>query len=195
MLMDPRARTSALHIRCRGLVQGVGFRPYVWRLATELNLQGYVRNDGDGVFIEICGKPTALALFRERLEREAPPRSRIEHVEVESCDCAAQREGFIIADSSPAPGGQLRTAIGPDSAVCDDCLIELFNPRDRRYRYPFINCTQCGPRYTITRELPYDRANTSMSAFAQCPACAGEYRDPTHRRFHAEPNACPVCVV
>jgi hydrogenase maturation protein HypF len=193
MLMDPRARTSALHIRCRGLVQGVGFRPYVWRLATELNLQGYVRNDGDGVFIEICGKPTALALFRERLEREAPPRSRIEHVEVESCDCAAQREGFIIADSSPAPGGRLRTAIGPDSAVCDDCLIELFNPRDRRYRYPFINCTQCGPRYTITRGLPYDRANTSMSAFAQCPACAGEYRDPTHRRFHAEPNACPVC--
>jgi len=193
MLMDPRARISALHIRCRGLVQGVGFRPYVWRLATELNLQGYVRNDGDGVFIEICGKPTALALFRERLEREAPPRSRIEHIEVESCDCAAQREGFIIADSSPAPGGQLRTAIGPDCAVCDDCLIELFNPRDRRYRYPFINCTQCGPRYTITRSLPYDRANTSMSSFAQCPACAGEYRDPTHRRFHAEPNACPVC--
>lgn len=193
MLMDPRTRTSALHIRCRGLVQGVGFRPYVWRLATDLNLQGYVRNDGDGVFIEVCGKPTALAVFRERLEREAPPRSRIDEVEIESCGCEAQREGFVIADSSPASDGRLRTAIGPDSAVCDDCLAELFNPRDRRYRYPFINCTQCGPRYTITRSLPYDRANTTMSAFEQCPACAGEYCDPMHRRFHAEPNACPVC--
>ena len=193
MLMDPRACTHALHVRCRGLVQGVGFRPFVWRLATELNLQGHVRNDGDGVFIEVCGKPTALAVFRERLAQEAPPRARIERIGVENCICTDPQEGFVIADSAPAAGGRIRTAIGPDSAVCDDCLIELFNPRDRRYRYPFINCTQCGPRYTITRSLPYDRARTSMSAFPQCPNCEAEYRDPAHRRFHAEPNACPAC--
>ncbi|MBK6971912.1 MAG: carbamoyltransferase HypF [Sterolibacteriaceae bacterium] len=193
MLMDSRIHTHALHLRCRGLVQGVGFRPFVWRLATELNLQGHVRNDGDGVFIEVCGKPSALAVFRERLAQDAPPRSRIEHIEVETCTCTGCQEGFVIADSAPAAGGQMRTAIGPDSAVCDDCLIELFNPRDRRYRYPFINCTQCGPRYTITRSLPYDRARTSMSAFTQCPTCESEYRDPAHRRFHAEPNACPSC--
>lgn len=193
MLMDSRPHTHALHVRCRGLVQGVGFRPFVWRLATELDLQGHVRNDGEGVFIEVCGQPAALAVFRERLAQDAPARSRIEHIEVEPCTCAGSRAGFVIADSAPGAGGRIRTAIGPDSAVCADCLIELFNPRDRRYRYPFINCTQCGPRYTITRSLPYDRARTSMSAFTQCPSCESEYRDPAHRRFHAEPNACPAC--
>lgn len=193
MLMDPRIRNHAMHIRCRGLVQGVGFRPFVWRLASELNLHGYVRNDGDGVFIEVFGKPTALAVFRERLAQDAPPRAHIERIEAESGDRTSANEGFVIADSAPGAGGEIRTAIGPDSAVCDDCLVELFNPRDRRHRYAFINCTQCGPRYTITRSLPYDRARTSMAAFVQCVRCEAEYRDPAHRRFHAEPNACPDC--
>lgn len=193
MLMDPRIRNHAMHIRCRGLVQGVGFRPFVWRLASELNLHGYVRNDGDGVFIEVFGKPTALALFRERLAQDAPPRAHIERIEAESGNRTSANEGFVIADSAPGASGEIRTAIGPDSAVCDDCLVELFSPRDRRHRYAFINCTQCGPRYTITRSLPYDRARTSMSAFVQCARCEAEYRDPAHRRFHAEPNACPDC--
>ena len=193
MLMDPRIRNHAMHIRCRGLVQGVGFRPFVWRLASELNLHGYVRNDGDGVFIEVFGKPTALAVFRERLAQDAPPRAHIESIEAESGDRTSANEGFVIADSAPGAGGEIRTAIGPDSAVCDDCLVELFNPRDRRHRYAFINCTQCGPRYTITRSLPYDRARTSMAAFLQCARCEAEYREPAHRRFHAEPNACPDC--
>ncbi len=176
-------------IEVRGIVQGVGFRPFVYRLASALSLDGWVRNDGAGVTIEVQGDPARVARMAERLEADPPPRSRVDSISVRECEpssCA----GFTILESGH---GRATTAIGPDSAVCDECLAELFDPENRRYRYAFINCTHCGPRYTITRGLPYDRAMTSMAPFAQCAPCLAEYRDPAHRRFHAEPNACPRC--
>ncbi|HEX7273563.1 MAG TPA: acylphosphatase, partial [Casimicrobiaceae bacterium] len=180
---------SRSRIEVRGVVQGVGFRPFVYRLANELALDGWVRNDGAGVTIEVQGDPNQIASMADRLTREAPPLARVESVAVQACAPRAD-QGFAILESGR---GKAETAIGPDSAVCADCLTELFDPHDRRYRYAFINCTNCGPRYTITRALPYDRAMTSMAAFAQCPACLAEYRAPARRRFHAEPNACPAC--
>ena len=176
-------------IRVRGAVQGVGFRPFVWRLANELALDGFVRNDAQGVAIEVQGDAVALDRFLDRLSGEAPALARIDAIEA----CAAQARpatGFAI---EPSVAGPVRTGIATDTAICDDCLAELLDPHDRRYRYPFINCTQCGPRYTITGRLPYDRPNTSMRAFALCAACATEYGDPATRRFHAQPNACPDC--
>jgi hydrogenase maturation protein HypF len=176
-------------IRVRGVVQGVGFRPFVWRLANELALDGFVRNDAQGVAIEVQGDAAALDRFVGRLADEAPGLSRIDAIESQAAaPCAGG--GFSIAASV---AGTARTGISPDVAVCPDCLAELFAPGDRRYRYAFINCTQCGPRYTIAARLPYDRANTSMAGFALCPACATEYGDPATRRFHAQPNACAVC--
>lgn len=179
--------------RCRltvgGIVQGVGFRPFVYRLAHELALSGWVRNDGGSVTLELEGSGTAIAAFDRRLLAEAPPLARIDRVERQPLPPTG-RPGFVIAASR---GGDAGAAIGPDSAVCPACLAELFDPDDRRYRYPFINCTDCGPRYTLVRGLPYDRAMTSMAAFPQCPDCLAEYTDPLHRRFHAEPNACPDC--
>jgi len=180
---------SRSRIEVRGVVQGVGFRPFVYRLANELALDGWVRNDGAGVTIEVQGDPNQIASMAERLTREAPPLARVESVAVQAC-APRTAQGFAILESGR---GKAQTAIGPDSAVCADCLAELFDPHDRRYRYAFINCTNCGPRYTITRVIPYDRAATSMAAFEQCPACLAEYRAPAHRRFHAEPNACPAC--
>ena len=177
-------------IEVRGIVQGVGFRPFVYRLAAEMALAGWVRNDGRGVTIEVQGHAPMVELLARRVRDEAPTLSRVDSVAVSACPAVAGADGFAILDSG---GGRAATAIGPDSAVCDDCLGELFDPADRRYRYAFINCTNCGPRYTITRGLPYDRAFTSMEAFAQCPDCLAEYRAPVHRRFHAEPNACPAC--
>ena len=183
------ATLARSRIEVRGLVQGVGFRPFVYRLAHELDLAGWVNNDGAGVTIEVEGDPSRIARLARRLREDAPPRSRVDGIAVH--DCAPQSErGFAILESAR---GRATTAIGPDTAVCDDCLGELFDPDDRRYRYAFINCTNCGPRYTITRGLPYDRAKTSMAAFAQCDECSGEYGSPMHRRFHAEPNACPAC--
>ena len=176
-------------IRVRGAVQGVGFRPFVWRLANELRLDGFVRNDAQGVAIEVQGDAVALDRFLDRLSGEAPVLARIDVVEA----CAAPARpatGFAI---EPSVAGPARTGIATDAALCDDCLAELLDPHDRRYRYAFINCTQCGPRYTITGRLPYDRPNTSMRAFGLCEACATEYGDPTTRRFHAQPNACPDC--
>jgi hydrogenase maturation protein HypF len=176
-------------IEVHGIVQGVGFRPFVYRLASELSLAGFVNNHGAGVTIEVEGDPANIAVLTRRLREDAPPLARIDRLAVEACE-ARKDTGFAIAESRRGPA---RTAIGPDSTVCDACLRELFDPADRRYRYAFINCTHCGPRYTITRALPYDRASTSMAAFVQCPACLAEYRAPAHRRFHAEPNACPRC--
>lgn len=176
-------------IEVRGVVQGVGFRPFVYRLAQELDLAGWVNNDGEGVTIEVEGARDRVELMARRIAKDAPPRSRIDALNVRACAPRDER-GFAILASGT---GRVRTAIGPDTAVCAECLEELFDPRDRRYRYPFVNCTHCGPRYTITRELPYDRATTSMGGFAQCAACLREYTSPLHRRFHAEPNACPVC--
>jgi hydrogenase maturation protein HypF len=180
---------QARRIRVRGLVQGVGFRPFVYRLATELRLDGCVFNDGDGVQIDVAGAQAAIAALIERLRNEAPPLARV--TQVESAPIAqAPVAGFRIVESRH---GIVRTGITPDAAVCAACLDELGDPANRRHRYPFINCTHCGPRFTITGALPYDRPNTSMARFAQCPACQREYDDPLDRRFHAQPNACPVC--
>ncbi|MFN7573027.1 MAG: carbamoyltransferase HypF [Betaproteobacteria bacterium] len=177
-------------IRVRGAVQGVGFRPHVYRLAHELALDGWVRNDGEGVEILVAGAPLALSRFVERVQREAPPLARIDAVEINDEEGTPLVAGFHIDASR---GGNVTTGVTPDAAVCVDCLAELFDPADRRWRYPFLNCTHCGPRFTITAHLPYDRPNTSMGAFAMCPACEAEYHDPRDRRFHAQPTACPVC--
>ncbi|MFP5235890.1 MAG: carbamoyltransferase HypF [Acidobacteriota bacterium] len=177
-------------VRVRGIVQGVGFRPFVYRLAMEQKLAGHIGNDTDGVTIEVEGSGEAIADFLERLKSEAPPMSRIDAVDVENQTPHGDTE-FTIVTSQVL--GQVRTGIPADAATCPDCLRELLDPADRRYRYPFINCTNCGPRYTITRRIPYDRPQTSMAAFPMCPACQAEYDDPLNRRFHAQPNACWDC--
>ncbi|MEC3979703.1 carbamoyltransferase HypF [Amycolatopsis sp. H20-H5] len=173
-----------------GVVQGVGFRPFVYRIATELGLTGLVGNDSSSVFLEVQGPPEALDEFARRLVAEAPPLARIADVRTEEIPPAPD-EGFRIAESRG--GGGARTPIPPDIAVCADCVRELFEPADRRYRHPFITCTNCGPRFTIIRGLPYDRPATTMAGFPLCPRCAAEYGDPADRRFHAQPVACPDC--
>ncbi|BDG01379.1 carbamoyltransferase HypF [Anaeromyxobacter oryzae] len=177
-------------IRVRGAVQGVGFRPTVFRLARDAGLAGLVRNDDDGVWIEVEGAPEALEAFPGLLRARAPPLCRIDAVEVAPLAPLGEA-GFRVAAS--ATGLAARAAIPSDAATCDECLRELGDPGDRRHRYPFVNCTDCGPRYTIVRDVPYDRARTTMDRFALCPACRAEYEDPGSRRFHAEPNACPAC--
>ncbi|AWI79575.1 carbamoyltransferase HypF [Parazoarcus communis] len=185
-----RPQLERRRLTVRGVVQGVGFRPFVYRLAQELDLSGWVRNDGSGVELEAQGTAGNLSALVARLHGEAPPLASIERLDSSLCELDPNDRGFTISASQ---GGSVTTSIAHDSAVCDECLHELFDPTGRRWRHPFINCTQCGPRYTITRGLPYDRVSTSMAAFAQCPECADEYRNPLHRRFHAEPNACPAC--
>ncbi|HEX5828373.1 MAG TPA: carbamoyltransferase HypF [Candidatus Limnocylindrales bacterium] len=176
-----------------GVVQGVGFRPFVWRLATELGLAGRVRNAAGRVEIEASGTPAALDAFARRLRTDAPPRARVERVAATllDADAATLPVPFEIdASTSSAAADRL---FPPDIATCDDCLAEVSDPDDRRYRYPFTNCTNCGPRATIIEALPYDRAQTTMRAFPLCGDCATEYADPANRRFHAEPVACPAC--
>ena len=177
-------------VRVQGVVQGVGFRPFVYRLATQLRLAGHIGNDTAGVTIQIEGDPASVAEFLHRLRAESPPISRIDSVAVEELPPTGQ-SGFSIALSQVL--GQVSTGIPADAATCADCLRELFDPNDRRYRYPFLNCTNCGPRFTITRRIPYDRPQTSMAVFPMCPACQAEYDDPLNRRFHAQPNACWIC--
>jgi hydrogenase maturation protein HypF len=177
-------------IRVAGVVQGVGFRPFVHRLATELGLAGCVGNDTEGVFVEVEGATTLVESFEVRLMAEAPALARILEVRSTTVDAVGE-SGFRIVESSADGGG--RTFVSPDVAVCPECLTELFDPSDRRYRYPFVNCTNCGPRFTITRTLPYDRPNTTMSGFSLCEACYREYHDPLDRRFHAQPVACAAC--
>ncbi len=181
---------SGRRIRVRGLVQGVGFRPHVWRIARAEGLSGSVRNDGEGVEIEAWGDAGALSRFTRRIGAEAPPLARIDAIESEGLDGAAPEGPFRIAES--ARGG-IATGIVPDAATCPACLADILDPANRRYRYAFTNCTHCGPRLSIIRAIPYDRATTSMSAFDMCPACQGEYEDPGDRRFHAQPNTCPDC--
>ncbi|HUF08009.1 MAG TPA: carbamoyltransferase HypF, partial [Rhodothermales bacterium] len=179
-----------LHVRVSGLVQGVGFRPFVYRAAAELGLTGFVENNDRGVDIEVEGESSALENFLERMEGGAPPLASVAAVEAREVE-ALGTHGFQIRDSDRH--GAATTRISPDAAICDDCLRELFDPDDRRYRYPFINCTNCGPRYTIVEGIPYDRPLTSMKHFEMCPECAREYHDPLDRRFHAQPNACLTC--
>jgi hydrogenase maturation protein HypF len=178
------------HLRITGIVQGVGFRPYAWHLAKALNLAGWVRNDAAGVEILVEGEPERIEAFTRRLPQELPPLAQVRDLSWSDGPATGEHADFTITESG---AGQAATLIGPDTAVCPDCLAEMFDPTDRRWRYAFINCTHCGPRYTLTRSLPYDRAQTSMAAFLLCPDCEGEYRDPADRRFHAEPTACPVC--
>ncbi len=179
-----------IHVVIRGAVQGVGFRPFVYRLATDLRLPGWVLNSGQGVFIEADGEKEVLETFLLRLDKERPPRAFIQSLEFSFLD-AAGFSVFEIRESDS--GGDRSTLVLPDIAVCADCLQEVFDLRDRRYHYPFTNCTNCGPRFSIIEALPYDRANTSMKAFEMCPECRTEYGDPSDRRFHAQPNACPAC--
>ena len=174
----------------RGVVQGVGFRPFVHRLAEDLGLCGFVGNDTTSVFVEVEGLGGALVDFASRLRSEAPALARIEDVRAEDVPALGE-PGFAIVPSRHEPGTV--TLVPPDVATCPDCLAELRDPADRRYRYPFVNCTRCGPRFTIIRALPYDRSRTTMAAFALCPDCATEYGDPRDRRHHAEPVACPAC--
>jgi hydrogenase maturation protein HypF len=173
-----------------GVVQGVGFRPFVYGLATRLGLAGIVGNDSAGAFIEIEGAPAQLARFGQALLTHPPPLAHIERVTTTCLPCTAAT-AFTIVESEPRRAA--RTLISPDLALCDDCLRELFDPTNRRYRYPFINCTNCGPRFTIMRDLPYDRPLTTMAGFPLCPDCQREYTDPLDRRFHAQPIACPHC--
>ncbi|MGH2732434.1 MAG: carbamoyltransferase HypF [Actinomycetota bacterium] len=172
-----------------GIVQGVGFRPFVFRLATRHGLAGSVRNDASGVTIEVEGTEPALAAFLRELVEHAPPLARIETVSHDVVEPLGE-EGFSIVRSV---GGARAALISPDVGTCRDCLDEISDPGARRYRYPFTNCTNCGPRFTITLDIPYDRANTTMAGFEMCPACRAEYEDPSDRRFHAQPIACPAC--
>ncbi|MBV8273778.1 MAG: carbamoyltransferase HypF [Verrucomicrobia bacterium] len=179
-----------LKITVHGAVQGVGFRPFVYRLATELRLDGWVLNSSQGVFIEVEGPLDLLRVFLARLAKEMPALAIIQSLESSFLDIAGY-QGFEIRYSDHT--GPKTALILPDIAICADCLRELFDPSNRRYRYPFTNCTNCGPRFSIIEELPYDRPNTSMRRFRQCPECEVEYHDPLNRRFHAQPNACPKC--
>lgn len=173
-----------------GIVQGVGFRPFVYQLAERFGLGGSVCNDSRGVTIEIEGEEGTLLQFVAAIRSEKPPLSVIQSVDTQVIP-ALGTTGFEILKS--AVDETRRAQIAPDTFVCDDCLLELFNPADRRYRYPFINCTNCGPRYTIVTGIPYDRPLTTMADFPLCSDCLAEYEDPKSRRFHAQPNACPAC--
>ena len=182
--------TERVRVVIRGVVQGVGFRPFVHRLAEELGLAGWVLNSAQGVFVEVEGERPRLDEFLLRLGREKPPRSVIQSMESSFLEPQGY-ETFEIRHSDGA--GAKTTLILPDMAACPDCLREVFDPTDRHYLYPFTNCTHCGPRFSIIEALPYDRANTSMREFNMCPACQAEYHDPRNRRFHAQPTACPDC--
>ncbi|MGH3730491.1 MAG: carbamoyltransferase HypF, partial [Micromonosporaceae bacterium] len=181
-------------IRCRihvsGLVQGVGFRPFVHLLATRLGLTGLVGNDPNGARIEVQGPARDVASFRTAMRRDAPQLAVIDAVREETVPLLDE-VGFVIVASHHT--GTTRTWVSPDVATCQECLRELWDPGDRRYRYPFLNCTNCGPRYTIIRGLPYDREATTMAGFPMCPDCEKEYADPADRRFHAQPVCCPAC--
>ncbi len=176
-----------LQITLKGIVQGVGFRPFVYNLARDLGLKGTIKNTSDGLVIDVEGLETAT--FIKQLAQSPPPLARIEEITYEVLPLLNYPDLKIL----PSENTGRFTLLSPDISICEDCLRELFDPKDRRYQYPFINCTNCGPRYTITLEVPYDRPKTTMAVFQMCPQCLKEYNDPTNRRFHAQPNACPDC--
>ena len=190
MTLDPQNAAIRRRIQITGVVQGVGFRPYVYRLAKEGELSGSVLNDSAGVEIEVQGSPSSVATFIARLQPEAPPLSRIVTFDVVDLPINGDLEFKIVKSHGTQ---EQKVLISPDVAICADCLRELFDIADRRYRYPFINCTNCGPRFTIVRDIPYDRPLTSMAVFPMCADCHQEYDDPANRRFHAQPNACWKC--
>src|SRR5512139_1667188 len=175
---------ECLNISVKGKVQGVGFRPFAYNLARELGVKGFISNTADGVFITAEGGD--LNTFLERLRKDSPPLSKILSMVIAPGEFASYNE-FSIRGSS---GAGSFTLVSPDASVCSDCLYELLDPRDRRFLYPFINCTNCGPRYSITKSVPYDRGQTTMDVFRMCPECEAEYGNPENRRFHAQPNAC-----
>jgi hydrogenase maturation protein HypF len=177
-------------ISVRGVVQGVGFRPFVYQLAVKHNLRGWVRNTSEDVKIEVEGEGGAIDRFLVDLREKSPPLARIENITATNAPPAGYEKFKILESVAEAGKYQL---VSPDIATCPDCLKEIFDPNDRRYRYPFTNCTNCGPRFTIIADIPYDRPNTTMRSFRMCPDCQREYDDPLDRRFHAQPNACPVC--
>ncbi len=184
------ARVVGLRIRVRGIVQGVGFRPFVYALASRHHLTGWVRNTSAGVEIEVNGAPQDLHTFAEAIKNQPPPLARIDWFDDREVP-PDHYQRFDIIESQPQPGDFI--PVSPDVAICADCRRELFTPGDRRYRYPFINCTNCGPRFTIVKDVPYDRPTTTMAEFAMCSDCSREYHDPLDRRFHAQPVACPRC--
>jgi len=181
---------AAVRLSIRGVVQGVGFRPFVHRLAIKHELAGWVRNASGDVQIQVEGDPAAVAMFVRDLEAEAPPLARIGDLHAERCEPMGLTT-FTILESRTEAG--CRQPVSPDVALCAACEAELFDPSNRRHRYPFITCTDCGPRFTVIEAMPYDRERTSMRAFAQCPACLAEYRTPGDRRYHSETNSCPAC--
>ena len=184
----PNLRSASIHIT--GIVQGVGFRPFVYNLAVSHELKGWVKNTSAGVVIEVEGLDVNLQLFIDQLKTKSPPLASIDNMDVRISQLAGHLTFEILHSESIPSDFQ---PISPDISICPDCLTELFNPQDRRYRYPFINCTNCGPRFTIIYDIPYDRPLTSMAEFEMCPKCAAEYKDPANRRFHAQPIACPKC--
>lgn len=190
MKLNP-SKKKRLGLRIEGIVQGVGFRPFLCTLAEGKGITGKVYNDGYGVYVEVQGDSLALEKFLEGLEKKAPPLSRIDHVEQEDLLLLEEESQFTIVESRDT--GTVQTFIGADTTPCDACLEELQSSEDRRHEYAFINCTHCGPRYTIIEQIPYDRPYTSMKAFPLCAHCEREYKDIENRRFHAEPNACPLC--
>ena len=190
MSTRPDETVRRVRVRVDGTVQGVGYRPFVYRLADELAIAGWVLNDERGVVVEAEGPVGAVEAFVARLSADAPPLAEVRGVQAEPVDVIGTA-GFEIVASER--GGAATAPVTPDSATCADCLAELADPDDRRYRYPFLNCTNCGPRFTIVQGIPYDRPLTTMAGFAMCDACQAEYEDPLDRRFHAQPNACPVC--
>ncbi|HEY8201103.1 MAG TPA: Sua5/YciO/YrdC/YwlC family protein, partial [Actinomycetota bacterium] len=177
-------------VRVQGIVQGVGFRPFVFNLAASLGLGGFVLNDAEGVCLEVEGDAGSVERFVEALLERPPPLARIDLAEAEDREPRGE-EVFRIVESRG--GAERTTLVSPDVGTCDACLAEIRDPSERRHGYPFTNCTNCGPRFTITRDVPYDRPNTTMAVFPMCPSCEAEYRDPRDRRFHAQPVACPAC--
>ncbi|MGZ6327037.1 MAG: acylphosphatase, partial [Bdellovibrionota bacterium] len=190
MPVASESATQRLRITLHGAVQGVGFRPFVYRLATEMALSGWVLNSSSGLVVEVEGPPAQLTTFEQRLERERPKASVVTVHE----SAWIPTEGSTCFEIHASDAGQGKSVnVLPDLATCEDCRNELLDPANRRFEYPFTNCTNCGPRYTIVVDIPYDRPNTTMKDFALCPQCREEYENPVNRRFHAQPNACPVC--
>jgi hydrogenase maturation protein HypF len=176
-----------IHLNIRGIVQGVGFRPFLHRLTERFHLSGWAKNTSAGVELELEGDSARLADFLWALEGEKPPLAVIQSIERIDLPCVTGETGFRILPSTIAERVAL---VSPDVGICPDCLRELTDPADRRHRYPFLNCTNCGPRFTIVKDVPYDRERTSMAAFPMCPSCDAEYHDITDRRYHAQPDCC-----